>query len=168
MHRTQPPKEKDQRFVRDTVLQGFALRINKRNVRKTLGQYPALTVEQARIEAQKFLGEVARGLDPITEKQIEEASPGEIIIEAQAVQGESHLVMLSGEAGIGKSRVLRTFREKITDQPHSRALYHGSAYHQNSAFYPVIDQLERALRFESIDSVELRLEKLQSEKQTRS
>jgi hypothetical protein len=87
VHRTQPPKEKDQRFVRDTVLQGFALRvtqkgvksfivekrINKRNVRKTLGQYPALTVEQARIEAQKFLGEVARGLDPITEKQIEEA-----------------------------------------------------------------------------------------------
>jgi hypothetical protein len=43
-----------------------------------------------------------------------------------------------------------------------------TADHQNSAFYPVIDQLERALRFESIDSVELRLEKLQSEKQTRS
>lgn len=82
---------------------------------------------------------------------------------AQAVQGELHMVMLSGEAGIGKSRVLRTFRENIADQPHNKVLYYGSAYHQNSAFYPVIDQLERALRFESNDSVELRLEKLQSE-----
>ena len=82
---------------------------------------------------------------------------------AQAVQGESHLVMLTGEAGIGKSRVLRTFREKIADIPHSQVLYYGSAYHENSAFFPVIDQLERTLRFDSSDSVELRLEKLQSE-----
>jgi len=82
---------------------------------------------------------------------------------AQAVQGELHLVTLSGEAGIGKSRVLRTFRENIADKPHSQVLYYGSAYHQNSAFYPVIDQLERALRFEGDDSVELRLDKLQSE-----
>lgn len=82
---------------------------------------------------------------------------------AQAVQGELHLVTLSGEAGIGKSRVLRTFRENIADNPHSQVFYYGSAYHQSSAFYPVIDQLERALRFEGDDSVELRLEKLQSE-----
>ena len=82
---------------------------------------------------------------------------------SQAIQGELHLVTLSGEAGIGKSRVLRTFRENIADQPHSQVLYYGSAYHQNSAFYPVIDQLERALRFETDDSVELRLQKLQSE-----
>jgi predicted ATPase/class 3 adenylate cyclase len=82
---------------------------------------------------------------------------------AQAIQGELHLVTLSGEAGIGKSRVLRTFRENIADQPHSQVLYYGSAYHQNSAFYPVIDQLERALRIETNDSVELRLQKLQAE-----
>jgi len=82
---------------------------------------------------------------------------------AQAVQGESHLVALSGEAGIGKSRVVRTFRESLVDEPHSRLLYYGSAYHQNSAFYPVIDQLKRALRFETDDSVEVKLEKLQAE-----
>jgi predicted ATPase/class 3 adenylate cyclase len=82
---------------------------------------------------------------------------------AHATQGELHLVTLSGEAGIGKSRVLRTFRENIADQPYSQVLYYGSAYHQNSAFYPVIDQLERALRFETNDSVELRLQKLQTE-----
>jgi predicted ATPase len=71
--------------------------------------------------------------------------------------------MLSGKAGIGKSRVLRTFCEKIADQPHSRAVFHDSAHHRNSALYRVIDQFERALRFESNDSVEPRLEKLQSE-----
>ena len=78
-------------------------------------------------------------------------------------QGESHLVAVSGEAGIGKSRVVRAFRENLADEPHSRVLYYGSPYHQNSAFYPVIDQLERALRFENDDSVEIRLEKLKSE-----
>lgn len=111
---------------------------------------------QGRLDASASLG-----LTPLVGRKGEIA----ILINrwAQAVQGESHLVMISGEAGIGKSRVLRTFRENIADQPHNRALYYGSAYHQNSPFYPVIDQLERALRFESSDSVELRLEKLQSE-----
>ena len=80
-----------------------------------------------------------------------------------AVQGESNFVALSGEAGIGKSRVVRTFRESLVDETHSRLLYYGSAYHQNSAFYPVIDQLERAIRFASDDSVEVKLEKLKAE-----
>jgi class 3 adenylate cyclase/predicted ATPase len=81
----------------------------------------------------------------------------------QSLRGELHLVALSGEAGIGKSRVVRAFRENLADEAHSRVLYYGSPYHQNSAFYPVIDQLERALRFDNDDSVEARLEKLQSE-----
>ena len=81
----------------------------------------------------------------------------------QSLQGELHLVALLGEAGIGKSRVVRAFREKLADKSHSRVLYYGSAYHQNSAFYPVIDQLERALRFESDDSAELKLGKLEAE-----
>ena len=77
---------------------------------------------QGRLDASASLG-----LTPLVGRKEEIA----ILIKrwAQAVQGESHLVMLSGEAGIGKSRVLRTFCEKIADQPHSRALYHGSAYH---------------------------------------
>ena len=111
---------------------------------------------QSRLEASASLG-----LTPLVGRKEEIA----ILINrwSRAELGESHLVTLSGEAGIGKSRVLRTFREKIADNPHSQVLYYGSAYHQNSAFYPVIDQLERALRFESNDSAELRLEKLQSE-----
>jgi integrase len=70
-------------FYRDDLLKGFALRvtsggaksfivekrINGKVKRKTLGRYGELTVEQARKEAQKFLGEVATGRDPITEKK---------------------------------------------------------------------------------------------------
>jgi len=81
----------------------------------------------------------------------------------QAMQDELRLVALSGEAGIGKSRVVRAFRESLVNESHSRLLYYGSAYHQNSAFYPAIDQLERAMRFENDDSIDVRLEKLRSE-----
>ena len=76
---------KGQAFYRDDLLKGFALRvtangaksfviekrINGKVKRKTLGSFGALTVEQARIEAQKFLGQVASGRDPITEKRDE-------------------------------------------------------------------------------------------------
>jgi len=82
---------------------------------------------------------------------------------AQTLQGELQVVALSGEAGIGKSRVVRAFRDRLNNEPHSRVLYYGSAYHQSSAFYPVIDQFERALRIENDDSVEQKLEKLRSE-----
>ncbi|MCP4299384.1 MAG: AAA family ATPase, partial [Gammaproteobacteria bacterium] len=81
----------------------------------------------------------------------------------KARQGESQLITVSGEAGIGKSRVVRAFRESIVNEPHGRVLYYGSPYHQNSAFHPVIDQLERVLRFDSNDSTEKRLDKLASE-----
>lgn len=75
--------EKGQTFYRDELLKGFALRvtaggaksfiiekrINGRVKRKTLGKYGELTVEQGRNEAQKFLGQIATGNDPISEKK---------------------------------------------------------------------------------------------------
>ena len=81
----------------------------------------------------------------------------------KALEGESQLITVTGEAGIGKSRVVRAFRENIANEPHSRVLYYGSPYHQNSAFHPVINQLERALRFDSDDNMKTRLDKLESE-----
>ena len=81
----------------------------------------------------------------------------------KALQGESQLVTVSGEAGIGKSRIVRAFGETIAGEPHSRVLYYGSPYHQDSAFHPIIDQLQRALRFDSDDDPQTRLEKLESE-----
>ena len=79
----QLPVGKDQIFYRDEQLKGFALRVTasgtksfvvEKNIgnkvrRITLGKYGALTVEQARKEAQKIIGQIATGVDPIAEKQ---------------------------------------------------------------------------------------------------
>ncbi|MCC5858610.1 MAG: integrase family protein [Ectothiorhodospiraceae bacterium] len=83
--RISPPASDKPEYYRDTQLTGFALRVTPRGVksfivetrikgkvrRKTLGRYGPLTVEQARKAAQKFLGEVAGGADPITEGKVE-------------------------------------------------------------------------------------------------
>jgi class 3 adenylate cyclase/predicted ATPase len=78
----------------------------------------------------------------------------------QAKDGEGQVVVLSGEAGVGKSRILRGFRDRLEGEPHNRVLYYCSPYHRNSAFYPVIDQLERVLRFVKDDDPAARLDKL--------
>ena len=80
----------------------------------------------------------------------------------QAKDGEGQVLLLSGEAGVGKSRILRAFRERLGDDPYSRVLYYCSAYHRNSAFYPAIDQLERALRFARDDEPAQKLDKMEA------
>lgn len=81
--RLQPPTDKSQAFYRDELLKGFAVRItangiksfvvekliNRKVRRITLGRYGEITAEQARKEAQKMLGQIATGFDPIAEKQ---------------------------------------------------------------------------------------------------
>ena len=78
-----PPTEANQAFYRDDNLKGFALRITRNGIKSfvveklingkvrriTLGRYGELTTEQARKEAQKLLGKIATGIDPIAEKQ---------------------------------------------------------------------------------------------------
>lgn len=80
----------------------------------------------------------------------------------QAKDAEGQVVMLSGEAGVGKSRILRGFQDCLNPQAYSRILYYGSPYHQNSAFFPVIDQIQRAMRFERGDSSQGKLNKLEA------
>ena len=80
----------------------------------------------------------------------------------QAKDGDGQVVLLSGEAGVGKSRILRSFRERLEDELRNRVLYYCSPYHQNSAFYPAIDQLERSLRFEKDDGAGEKLDKLEA------
>src|SRR5262245_16763046 len=62
----------------------------------------------------------------------------------QAVQGEGQVVLLSGEAGIGKSRIVETFSQLISEQPHFTIRCQCSPYHSDSALYPVVRQLEHA------------------------
>ena len=78
----------------------------------------------------------------------------------QARSGEGQVVLLSGEAGIGKSRVVEALRQK-SDEPHTRIRYQCSPHHANSPLYPVISQLERAAGFAPDDSTEIKLDKLE-------
>ena len=64
----------------------------------------------------------------------------------QATAGMGQVVLLSGEAGIGKSRLVQMLKEHIASVPHTRIEWRGSPYHQQSALYPVIDHLHRLLR----------------------
>jgi class 3 adenylate cyclase/tetratricopeptide (TPR) repeat protein len=78
----------------------------------------------------------------------------------QAKAREGRVVLLSGEPGIGKSRLAAELSQRIEGDPHTRLPYFCSPHHQDSALYPVITQLERAAGFARNDTVEERLAKL--------
>jgi class 3 adenylate cyclase len=63
---------------------------------------------------------------------------------ARAKTGERQVVLLSGEAGIGKSRLTAALLERLADEPHTRLRYFCSPQHTDSALYPIISQMERA------------------------
>jgi predicted ATPase len=81
---------------------------------------------------------------------------------AQAKQGEGQVVQLSSEAGIGKSRMIRTLLERVSAEPLVRLRYQCSPHHVNSALYPFIVQLERAAEIAPADGPEIKLEKLEA------
>jgi class 3 adenylate cyclase/tetratricopeptide (TPR) repeat protein/ABC-type transport system involved in cytochrome c biogenesis ATPase subunit len=79
-----------------------------------------------------------------------------------AWKGEGQIVLISGEAGIGKSRLAAALAERIAGEPHTRLRYQCSPYHTNSALRPFIAQLERAAGFKADDTSEQRLDKLEA------
>jgi class 3 adenylate cyclase/predicted ATPase len=80
----------------------------------------------------------------------------------RASQGEGRVVLLTGEPGIGKSRLTAALQERLQSQPHVRIRYFCSPQHTDSALYPIINQLERAARFERGDAPAQKLLKLQT------
>ena len=75
--------------------------------------------------------------------------------------GEGQVVLLSGEPGIGKSRIIQALRERITEEPHTQLRFQCSPFHMNSALHPVIEHLEHAANFGREDSAEQALDKLE-------
>ena len=79
---------------------------------------------------------------------------------AKAKAGEGQVVLLSGEAGIGKSRLTAAFLERLAGEPHARLRYFCSPQHTDSALYPIIGQMERAAGLAREDDAKARLDKL--------
>ena len=79
---------------------------------------------------------------------------------SKAKTGEGQVVLLSGEAGIGKSRLTAALLERLASEPHTRLRYFCSPQHTDSAFYPIIGQMERAAGFTHDDTPQAKLDKL--------
>jgi predicted ATPase len=79
---------------------------------------------------------------------------------SKAKTGEGQVVLLSGEPGIGKSRLTSALMEHLAGEPHTRLRYFCSPQHTDSAFYPLIGQMERAAGLGCGDSTQTKLDKL--------
>lgn len=80
----------------------------------------------------------------------------------QAAKGDGRVVLLSGEPGIGKSRLTVELQERLQAETHTRLRHFCSPHYQDSALYPIISQLQRAAGFRRGDSDQQRLDKLET------
>ena len=79
---------------------------------------------------------------------------------SKAKRGEGQVVLLSGEPGIGKSRLTAALMERLAAEPYTRLRYFCSPQHTDSALYPIISQMERAAGFAHDDTPQAKLNKL--------
>jgi class 3 adenylate cyclase len=79
-----------------------------------------------------------------------------------ATEGEGQVVLLSGEAGIGKSRIVAALRERIASERHVTTRYQCSPHHVNDAFYPISRQIWHAAGLEPVEPATARLDKLEA------
>jgi predicted ATPase/class 3 adenylate cyclase/DNA-binding winged helix-turn-helix (wHTH) protein len=102
----------------------------------------------------------ARGLTPLVGRQHEVS----LLLErwSQVQDGMGQVVVLRGEAGIGKSRLVRVLKEQLADLPYTRVECRGSPYHQHSALYPMMEPLHRMLGGNRDDPPAVHAQKLET------
>ena len=103
---------------------------------------------------------ISRGLTPVVGRE----EPLALVLQAweRVKSGNGQIVLVRGEAGIGKSRLLQSFKDRLIGDAHLRLEYHCSPYHQHSALYPIIDLLQRSLGFNREDTPEQKMRKLEN------
>ncbi|MEE8113714.1 MAG: adenylate/guanylate cyclase domain-containing protein, partial [Nitrososphaerales archaeon] len=108
----------------------------------------------------RFEVAVSKGLTPLVGREQEVG----LLLERwdRAKEGEGQVVLLSGEAGIGKSRLVQVLKEHVEGESHTRIDSRCLPFYQNSALYPVICHLQRFLKFRSENSPQEKLIKLEN------
>jgi TOMM system kinase/cyclase fusion protein len=103
--------------------------------------------------------ESTRGLTPLVGRESEVT----LLLErwSQVRDGQSQVVLVSGEAGIGKSRLVQVLKDHVVNEPHIRLECRSSPYFQNTALYPIIDLMQRTLRWEQAETADEKLNKLE-------
>jgi len=110
--------------------------------------------------ASRFDAATQDGLTPLVGREQE---IGLLLEHWQLAQdGEGQVVLLSGEPGIGKSRIMSALREALQAQGAGTLRFQCSPYHVNSAFYPTIDNFERTLKFDRDEPAATKLDKLEA------
>lgn len=119
----------------------------------------AYRVERANDAQSRFEVALTTGLSPLVGREQE---LGTLLACWEQVQtGYGQIVLMSGEAGIGKSRLVQSFRERLTDGDYIRIEGRCSPYARNSAFHPVIELLQHGLQFSREDDPQSKLHKLE-------
>ncbi|MCZ6876471.1 MAG: AAA family ATPase, partial [bacterium] len=129
------------------TLKGVATPMQTYQVRETTGV-------QERLDAA-----MTRGLTSLVGRESEVS----LLLERwqQVQDGQGQVVLLSGEAGIGKSRLVQLLKGHVASEPHTQLECHSSPYYQNTALYPLIDLLQRILQWKSDGTSEAKLAKLE-------
>ncbi|ETW97682.1 MAG: hypothetical protein ETSY1_21685 [Candidatus Entotheonella factor] len=115
--------------------------------------------EQERTVRSRFDVAVTVGLTPLVGREQEAGLLQERWTRARA--GSGQVVLLSADAGIGKSRLVRALTEHAQHEPHILFEYRCSPYYQHSAFYPVIESLQQRLQWTRGETSQIRLQKLE-------
>ena len=121
---------------------------------------PAWRVVRESESVSRFEASRWRGLTPLVGREHEIA----LLLDRwnNATAGEGQVALLSGEAGIGKSRVLAALGDSIGVEPHLTVRYQCSPHHVNDAFYPISSQIWHAAGFAHGEQAAARLDKLEA------
>src|SRR5262249_45732000 len=95
---------------------------------------------------------VTRGLTPLVGRESEVT----LLLERweQTKSGQGQVVLLTGDAGIGKSRLVQVLKDHVANEPHMRWECRSSEHSQNTALFPMIDLFQRLWRFEAHETLD--------------